>query len=91
MQVINDSLLILFPAAGCSNNNYKNWNSKLDCDTFPIEYRGHWTRSNEPFYSDVEDMIEDIFHQVNDSYDMGEKNCIYLVTVWAQSWGGCFI
>lgn len=57
--------MLLFPAAGCSILNYQSWHSKINFDILPIEYRGHWSRSLEPLYGDIDDMINDIFLQMD--------------------------
>lgn len=58
--------LFCFPYAGGSTQIYHSWTRRLDpqIELVPIELSGRGKRFNEPLYKDFNDLIDDVFHQI---------------------------
>lgn len=67
MQAINKKLqLFCIPYAGTSASFYYNWNKKLleDIEVVPVELAGRGSRMRDPFYTDFDSAVNDIFQQI---------------------------
>lgn len=63
--------LFCFPYAGGSAALYMKWNSFLhpSIHIVPIELAGRGKRYSEPFYSDIEQAVHDIYAKIKDELD----------------------
>lgn len=62
--------LFCFPYAGGSATIYNGWKAYFSANTgievIPIELAGRGKRTGQPFYSDLEDAVEDIYQEIKD-------------------------
>lgn len=56
--------LISFPCVGGNANNFNKIIKNLDCETYSMEYSGHWTRYEEQLYDSMEDCIESLHSKI---------------------------
>lgn len=60
--------MICVPYAGGSATVYARWRKKLDesIKLVPIELRGRGARFNEPFYENLFEAVEDVYHRIHE-------------------------
>lgn len=60
--------MICIPYAGGSATVYARWRKKLDksIHLIPIELRGRGARINEPFYENLHEAVDDVYHLIHE-------------------------
>ena len=56
--------LFAFPCAGGNAQNFNRIINNLSCESYSMEYRGHWTRYMEGLYSSMEECIYDLCQEI---------------------------
>lgn len=72
--------LFCIPHAGASATCYYKWLRYLDesmIELYPLELKGRGARSNEPFYADFEDMVNDLYEDVKNIISTDDKYMLY--------------
>ncbi|MGG4267116.1 thioesterase II family protein [Peribacillus simplex] len=59
--------LICFAYAGGSSVIYQSWVSDIDFEVVPFDIPGRGTRMNEPLYTDINDLIENLLTELVES------------------------
>lgn len=67
-----NNTLICFPCAGGNSGNFNRLAKQIDGNVLSVEYRGHWTRCNEPQYESMEKCIQDMIYQLYSSIRKNE-------------------
>ncbi|SDX35853.1 Surfactin synthase thioesterase subunit [Marininema mesophilum] len=67
-------VLFCFPYAGGAASVYAKWRKHLlhGIECYPVEYAGRGKRWSEPFYQQMDDATEDLFHQLK--HTIGSAN-----------------
>lgn len=70
--------LICFTYAGGNSSFFERLKNKLlpDVELFAAEYSGHGARHRSPFYSDFDELANDMFVQIKESIDANEPYAI---------------
>ncbi|MCR3758483.1 thioesterase [Clostridium felsineum] len=71
--------LFCIPCAGGSANAYLKWNNYLhyDIELCPIELRGRGIRSNESYYNDIGEAVNDVFNVIKDLIDNSNEYALF--------------
>lgn len=79
--------LFCIPCAGGSANAYLKWNNYLhyNIELCPIELKGRGTRSDESYYEDMDEAVDDVFNLVKHSINNNEY------ALFGHSMGGLIV
>lgn len=79
--------LFCIPCAGGSANAYLKWNNYLqyNIELCPIELKGRGGRSDEAYYEDIDEAVEDVFNLIKDSINNNEY------ALFGHSMGGLIV